>query len=257
MQDLMISLDHRPGALAEMGEALGRAGVSIEGGGAWVVGGVGVAHFLFADGDAARKALEAELANALSRATTYAYQRGVTVIASAGNDAFDLDHTGNLISVPAQSTHTNTIAATGPVGFAVGYPNGATNFDRPASYTNFGQSAIDFSAPGGDFVLPGNANCTLPRIPAGSVIAPCWVFDMVISPASIPATGGYSFAAGTSMAAPHVTGVAALIIEANGGSMHPALVEAALRSSADDAGNTGHDAYHGSGFVNALRAVTE
>src|SRR5687768_9226179 len=59
MQDLTISLDHRPGALAEMGEALGRAGVSIEGGGSWVVGGVGVAHFLFADGDAARKALEA------------------------------------------------------------------------------------------------------------------------------------------------------------------------------------------------------
>src|SRR5690606_21952232 len=48
-----------PGALAEMGEALGRAGVSIEGGGAWVVGGTGVAHFLFEDGDAARKALEA------------------------------------------------------------------------------------------------------------------------------------------------------------------------------------------------------
>jgi hypothetical protein len=42
-----------------MGEALGRAGVSIEGGGAWVVDGSGTAHFLFADGDAARRALEA------------------------------------------------------------------------------------------------------------------------------------------------------------------------------------------------------
>ncbi len=42
-----------------MGEALGRAGVSIEGGGAWVVGGEGVAHFLFEDGAAARRALEA------------------------------------------------------------------------------------------------------------------------------------------------------------------------------------------------------
>jgi hypothetical protein len=41
-----------------MGEALGRAGVSIEGGGAWVVEGAGVAHFLFADGAAARRALE-------------------------------------------------------------------------------------------------------------------------------------------------------------------------------------------------------
>jgi len=42
-----------------MGEALGKAGVSIEGGGAWVVNGRGVAHFLVADAEAARHALEA------------------------------------------------------------------------------------------------------------------------------------------------------------------------------------------------------
>lgn len=59
MKDLSILLANRPGALAEMGEALGRAGVSVEGGGAWVVGGDGVAHFLFADGAPARIALEA------------------------------------------------------------------------------------------------------------------------------------------------------------------------------------------------------
>lgn len=56
--DLSIELENRPGSLAEMGEALGRVGVSIEGGGAWVVDGRGTAHFLFADGDAARQALE-------------------------------------------------------------------------------------------------------------------------------------------------------------------------------------------------------
>lgn len=59
MKDLAIALENRPGALAAMGEALGRAGVSIEGGGAWVVGGEGAAHFLFEDGAAARRALEA------------------------------------------------------------------------------------------------------------------------------------------------------------------------------------------------------
>jgi len=59
MKDVAIELDDRPGSLARMGEALGRAGVSIEGGGAWVVDGRGVAHFLFQDGDAARAALEA------------------------------------------------------------------------------------------------------------------------------------------------------------------------------------------------------
>jgi hypothetical protein len=59
MQDLKIQLDDRPGALAEMGEALGRAGISIEGGGAWVVNDRAIAHFLFSDGAAARSVLEA------------------------------------------------------------------------------------------------------------------------------------------------------------------------------------------------------
>ena len=58
MKDLAIALDNRPGALADMGEALGRAGVSIEGGGAFVVDGLGVAHFLFHDGTTARLTLE-------------------------------------------------------------------------------------------------------------------------------------------------------------------------------------------------------
>ncbi|MCI0695372.1 hypothetical protein L0337_25600 [candidate division KSB1 bacterium] len=59
MRDLTIRLENRPGALAEMGEALGSAGVSIEGG-AFVVDGKGIAHFLFEDAVAARKALEAK-----------------------------------------------------------------------------------------------------------------------------------------------------------------------------------------------------
>jgi hypothetical protein len=58
MKDLAIDLPDRPGALAEMGEVLGRAGVSVEGGGAWVVNGRGVAHFLVQDASAARSALE-------------------------------------------------------------------------------------------------------------------------------------------------------------------------------------------------------
>jgi hypothetical protein len=60
VKDLAIALDNQPGALAEMGEALGKAGVSVEGGGAWVVDGKGIAHFLFKDGAAARRALEAK-----------------------------------------------------------------------------------------------------------------------------------------------------------------------------------------------------
>lgn len=57
MDDLTIELDDRPGALALMGEALGAAGVSVEGGGMFVVDGRAVAHFLFRDGEAAHTAL--------------------------------------------------------------------------------------------------------------------------------------------------------------------------------------------------------
>jgi len=59
MKDLSIALDNRLGALADMGDALGRAGISIEGGGAWVVNGRGIAHFLFEDKAVARSALDA------------------------------------------------------------------------------------------------------------------------------------------------------------------------------------------------------
>ena len=58
MRDLAIRLENRPGALAEMGEALGSAGVSVEGGGAFFFDGRAIAHFLFEDSVAARKALE-------------------------------------------------------------------------------------------------------------------------------------------------------------------------------------------------------
>jgi hypothetical protein len=54
--DLAIELEDRPGALAEMGEALGEAGVSVEGGGVFVAGGVGHAHYLVAGADATRAA---------------------------------------------------------------------------------------------------------------------------------------------------------------------------------------------------------
>jgi hypothetical protein len=51
VKDLAIALENRSGALAEMGEALGRGGVSIEGG-VFGSNGAGIAHFLFHDGAA-------------------------------------------------------------------------------------------------------------------------------------------------------------------------------------------------------------
>lgn len=61
MRDVSVVLEPRPGSLAEFSETLGAAGVSLEGGGVFTVGGVAVAHFLVAEADAeaGRVALEA------------------------------------------------------------------------------------------------------------------------------------------------------------------------------------------------------
>jgi organic hydroperoxide reductase OsmC/OhrA len=58
MKDLRIELENQPGALASIGEALARAGISIEGGGAWVCGGNAVAHFLVEDAEGPVAALQ-------------------------------------------------------------------------------------------------------------------------------------------------------------------------------------------------------
>jgi hypothetical protein len=58
MYDVAIELLGQPGSLARFGEALGAADVSLEGGGVFTVDGVGHAHFLVEDGEAARQALD-------------------------------------------------------------------------------------------------------------------------------------------------------------------------------------------------------
>jgi len=58
MKDLTVFLEDRPGTLADMGEALGKAGINIEGACGLPVEGKGVAHILVEDAAAARRALE-------------------------------------------------------------------------------------------------------------------------------------------------------------------------------------------------------
>lgn len=199
-----------------------------------------------------------QLIGALNRAVNYASSNNVLVVSAAGNDGVDFDHSGSYTSVPAMSGNGIAVSATGPEGYAVGYPNGATNFRVPASYTNYGHSIINVAAPGGDFRLPGNAVCSIPRVPSGTLVSNCWVFDMVLSTSrgSGASTTSYSFAAGTSMAAPAASGVAALIKQRFPGISVGAL-KSKLANSADDEGPTGSDPFYGRGFVNARRAVTE
>ena len=193
----------------------------------------------------------AEIRKAWARAIDYAIKQGTTVIASAGNDGEDKDHSADAIHLPSDTPGVISVAATGPVGWGI---DPTTDLDLPAVilgadpdgiYTNFGQSAIDFAAPGGsvDLNLPGV--CTV-----GIVTNPCFVFDLVFSTGN----NGWFWSAGTSMAAPHVAGVAAIIVGENG-SMKPSQVEAALRASADDLGKPGNDDFYGAGRVNAENAV--
>jgi subtilisin family serine protease len=195
----------------------------------------------------------AELANLLGRATTYAYQQGSTVIVSAGNSAIDRDHDADVLVLPADAPHVIQIAATGPLGWG---QNPSTNLDTRSYYSNYGQSRITFAAPGGtvDFSLRpgGTANrANWPKCVVAGTAEECWRFDMVYSTNN---NGGATWAQGTSMAAPHASGVAALIVGKNGGSMAPSQVEAALRASSDDIDKPGKDDL-GHGRVNAYRDV--
>jgi hypothetical protein len=58
LKDLTVSVEDRPGTLADIGEALGKAGVNIEGVAGFGVEGRGIIHVLVADAGAARSALE-------------------------------------------------------------------------------------------------------------------------------------------------------------------------------------------------------
>ena len=200
--------------------------------------------FVDDDGNVVTARDVAELVHAVSRATSYAHRKGSTIIVSAGNDGADRAHDGSVV-IPADMPHVLSIAATGPVGWVV---NPGSDLDVPASYTNYGKQRIDFAAPGGNDIFYSQ-NPTVGCNAFGQIV-PCGVLDFVFSTIA----GGWGWAEGTSMAAPHASAVAALIV-GKYGHMKPVRLEKRLRDAAVDMGARGKDSYFGQGFLDAARAV--
>jgi len=159
----------------------------------------------------------------LQDAVNYALGRGVTVVAAAGNQ-------NGPVAYPAAYPGVIAVAAT------------ACN-DQRASYSNFGPQ-IWVAAPGGDI----NTAC-----PVDSIYA--WIWSTSWRPLdgfTYPYLGP-PFFIGTSMATPHVSGVAALLISR--GFTTPSAIRSRLRDTAVDLGARGWDQYFGYGLVNAAAAV--
>jgi subtilisin family serine protease len=243
-------------------------------------------YLFYCGNDAGQRAMMRELQSA----ARYAQQRGVLLVASAGNDAKDLKHPvldtvspdgpsdtpitrsvgNNCRVVPAELPGVLTVMATGPVG----YPGYTLNI---ADYSTVGG---DLAAPGGDYFRASGTvqDAVIGATPAGGAIYQAYdPLSNVAQYRGITTAAGsatYVFINGTSMAAPHVTGVAALVM-----ALHPnwpaSAVAARLKSTATTMtcpadwqpltptdertrcyGGSGRTSFFGTGLVDAAAATS-
>ncbi len=191
-------------------------------------------------------------------AVQYALVKGVSaVVVAAGNSSLDFDHSGNLENEFCDVPGVICVSATGPTDSGPLLLGPFQNIDAPAFYTNFGVSAIDVAAPGGNISFDSQ----------GNIVGISWVFsacattdrEFDASGNLIPGfcTGNGITTAGeigTSFAAPHVAGLAALLVSQLGHGKS-AQVRAAIDNGADDRGKPGVDPYYGHGRINVARAL--
>jgi subtilisin family serine protease len=179
------------------------------------------------------------LVTALQRAILKAVAKGVIVVAAAGNEAVNLD-VADTLAVPAQLLGVVSVSATAPVN--------QQNVDNLASYSNFGRLGVDVAAPGGDFV-PGGVVEDL-------ILGPCSRFQVTL-PFSCASGLTYIFGSGTSLAAPHVAGEAAVIESQTRGNSLGLLLETCVFRGTDRPDGMLFSPQYGWGRVDVQEAVNE
>ncbi|NLM98254.1 MAG: peptidase S8, partial [Halanaerobiaceae bacterium] len=156
---------------------------------------------------------------ALRDAVKYAVERKVTIVAAAGNNG------SSPVLYPAQYPEVIGVGAVGPS-------------NERAYYSNFGPG-LDLVAPGGDNSLI-DYSCNTILSTAGYISGDTIKYQ-------------YSWAQGSSMAAPHVSGIVSLLYSI--GIDNPVDIKRILKETADDLGTEGIDDYYGAGLVNINNAL--
>ncbi|MFE3323467.1 S8 family serine peptidase [Streptomyces sp. NPDC059176] len=184
---------------------------------------------------------QAAIIEGVKRAQEYAERKGSLQVAAAGNSNVDLANKRTDTSSPNDSTPVTRTLTNACIDVPTELPGVVTvaamgKGNVKASYSNFGRDIIDVAAPGGDGAY--GVYSTLPG-------------------------GKYGNLNGTSMASPHVAGVAALLASTNP-TATPADLRAKLAAQANDTacpfdsrctGTTANNAFFGEGQVDALKAV--